>query len=221
VTNCCGGFGHPARLLLQKEEADRIRSIEWRPRGRSTSFTVSGPAGDGVPIISLKAPYDTASLFLGETQTLHYHRGGLYEWDGRAYPEADEAMLRSKLYGFLDTCRRENTEGEPLPVKPTAPMVSSVFDALRARAYLDSAVAPPAWLNAVPGPPADEIVVCTNGLLHLPTLKVLPHTPSFFAYNALDFAYQPAAPESKQFLAFLHQLCGEGKGDDNESIPGR
>jgi hypothetical protein len=172
---------------------------------------VSGPAGDGGPIISLKAPYDTASLFLGETQTLHYHRGGLYEWDGRAYPEADEAMLRSKLYGFLDTCRRENTEGEPLPVKPTAPMVSSVFDALRARAYLDSAVAPPAWLNAVPGPPADEIVVCTNGLLHLPTLKVLPHTPSFFATTRLTLLISPLRRNQSNFWPSCTSCVGKGK----------
>jgi putative DNA primase/helicase len=93
-------------------------------------------------------------------------------------------------------------------------MVSSVFDALRARACLDAAIAPPAWLGAVSGPAADEIIACANGLLHLPTLQILPHTPSFFTYNALDFAYERAAPEPRQWLNFLHQLWP----DDPEAI---
>jgi putative DNA primase/helicase len=196
--------------MVPKTGNQRKFDIVDTGRSRPGQDTVGG-AG---PVISLKAPYDTASLFLGETQTLHYHRGGFYEWDGRAYPEADETMLRSKLYEFLDTCCSKNAEDKLIPVKPTGQMVSSVLDALRARACLDAAIAPPAWLNAVSGPAADEIVACASGLLHMPTMKILPHTPSFFTYNALDFAYEPAAPEPRQWLNFLHQLWP----DDPEAI---
>jgi hypothetical protein len=40
---------------------------------------------------------------------------------------------------------------------------------------------------------ADEILVCQNGLLHLPTLALTPPTPAFFALNALDYDFDAAA----------------------------
>jgi putative DNA primase/helicase len=99
-------------------------------------------------------------------------------------------------------------------VKPNAQMVGSVLDALRAAAHLDAAISPPAWLDGVEGPEADTILACANGLLHLPTLRLLRHTPSFFTHNALDFAYDARAPEPTQWLDFLDQLWP----DDPESI---
>ncbi len=141
-------------------------------------------------VIDIRAPYDTARLFLGGLATpLHHHRGSFYEWDGVAWPESPEDWLRSRIYAFLDQCKCKSQRGDLCPVKPNAQMVSSVLDALRAAAYLDAAIAPPAWLDAASDrPPAGEIVACTNGLLHLPTLKLLPHSSLFFTHNALDFS---------------------------------
>ena len=65
----------------------------------------------------------------------------------------------------------------------------------------------PAWLDGNPDLPAPaEIVSCRNGLLHLPTLKLLSATPNFFGLNAVDFPYLPNAPEPVQWLKFLNQL---------------
>jgi putative DNA primase/helicase len=85
-------------------------------------------------------------------------------------------------------------------------MVTNVLDALRAASHLDNAVAPPAWLDPALEIPATEIVACSNGLLHLPTLRLLPHTPGFFTLNALDYPFEPDGPEPRQWLAFLDQL---------------
>jgi putative DNA primase/helicase len=49
-------------------------------------------------------------------------------------------------------------------------------------------------------------VSCTNGILHLPTRKLLQHTPAFFSLNALDFDYGPNAPKPAEWLKFLSQL---------------
>jgi putative DNA primase/helicase len=54
--------------------------------------------------------------------------------------------------------------------------------------------------------PAEEIVACANGLLHLPNLRLLPHSPNFYTHNALDFAFDPVAPQPKHWLGFLEQL---------------
>jgi putative DNA primase/helicase len=160
--------------------------------------------------IDPSAPFDVARLFLvanftvGQCPTLHHHRGSFYAWSGGAYLETTRDDIRAKLYQFLDGCRTSGRPGEK--VKPNAGLVNSVFDALAARAQLDSSISPPAWLNDGSQFAATDIIVCTNGLLHLPTLQLLPHTPAFFTHNAIDFAFSPNAPPPKQWLEFLPQL---------------
>jgi putative DNA primase/helicase len=158
-------------------------------------------------VIDTRAPYDTARLFQSRLATpLRCHRSGFYAWDGCAWREADEAALRARLYSFLDECQTKTGKGALCPVKPNAQMVGSVLDALRAAAHLDAAISPPAWLDGVEGPEANTILACANGLLHLPTLRLLLHTPSFFTHNALDFAYDPHARQPEQWFDFLDQL---------------
>ena len=41
-------------------------------------------------------------------------------------------------------------------------MVGGVLDALRAAAYLEREIAPPAWLSGASGPPSPEIVACAT-----------------------------------------------------------
>jgi putative DNA primase/helicase len=156
------------------------------------------------------APFDVARRFLaaefaaGEHCTLHHHRGSFYVWNGAAYVETAKDDLRAKVYLFLDRCKTGGQHGEK--VKPHAGLVNNVLDALAARAQLDSSVSAPAWLGSESNPPAEEIIACTNGLLHLPTLKLVPHTPTFFSQNALDFAFEGDAPEPGEWLKFLAEL---------------
>jgi putative DNA primase/helicase len=195
--------------LLKHEDPD---IAEWaRTKGLASGERelrrIFDKARRAAGVIDVRAPYDNARLFqAGLATPLHYHRGAFYEWDGCAWPEADEAALRAKLYSFLDECQTKAGNGRLCPVKPNAQMVGSVLDALRAAAHLDSTISPPVWLDGAEGLAADTIVACANGLLHLPTLRLLPNTPSFFTHNALDFAYDPDAPEPGQWLEFLYQL---------------
>jgi hypothetical protein len=165
-----------------------------------------------IDIIDTGAPYATAKRFLDrvftadEKRILHHHRGAFYRWNGTAYPEIVETELRSQLYTFLDQCFTRGPKGELRPVHPNAAMVANVLDGLRAASHLDGLIAAPAWLDHVPDLPTEEIVACANGLLHLPARMLLPHTPSFFTYNALDFAFEREAPEPQQWLEFLDQL---------------
>ena len=43
----------------------------------------------------------------------------------------------------------------------------------------------PGWLNVAGEHPANELVPLNNGLLHVPTRNLLPHTPSLFVQHAL------------------------------------
>jgi putative DNA primase/helicase len=163
-------------------------------------------------VINPKAPYDIARVFLeahfteGGRPTLHRHRGAFYAWSGTAYPEIDDEGLRARLYNFLDECVAKASKGKNRPVKPDMKMVGNVFHALTAAAQLDQSVAAPTWLDRVQDVLAEEILSCSNGLLHLPTSTLLPHTPAFFTHNAINFAFDPNAPEPQQWLQFLAEL---------------
>ena len=203
------------------DPAARVVSPEneqTQPAAPTSGKRRARPNGGGAPgkiIINTRAPYDTARLFQsGLEAPLNYHRGAFYEWDGSAWPQASEDMLRARLYAFLDQCQTKTAKGGLCPVRPNALMVGGLLDALRAAAHLDEKIEPPAWLDGTSGPSAHEVVACANGLLHLPTSTLTPHTPSFFTYNALDYAYERNAPAPRQWLAFLAQLWP----DDPEAI---
>src|SRR5439155_7959642 len=54
--------------------------------------------------------------------------------------------------------------------------------------------------------PAHEFISMTNGLLHVPTRTLQPHSTQFFNHHALPFAFVPDAPPADAWLAFLAQL---------------
>jgi putative DNA primase/helicase len=138
----------------------------------------------------LQAPFDVARTFLasefsaGERRTMHHHRGVSYAWNRAAYFEIGKDEVRARIYAFLDRCK--TGDGKAEKVRPNTAMVSGVFDALTAHAQLDSRTSAPCWLDNGSHLPAGELIACTNGLLHLPTSKLLPHTPAFFTNSAVE-----------------------------------
>jgi hypothetical protein len=162
------------------------------------------PAGDRI-VISTADPYYNAKDFVYRKHTvtgnptLHYHRGGFYGWDGAAYQESTPQTVRTGLYEYLAECFSRDPEGKLHPVKPNKKMVDDHADALRASSHLDDATEAPAWLEHVPDLPADEMLSCQNGLLHLPTQCLVPHTPLFYTHNALPFSYEADPPEPVQW----------------------
>jgi putative DNA primase/helicase len=171
-------------------------------------------------VIDPAAPLDIARLFAAEKHTvggwpaLHHHRGAFYAWDGRCYSEGEEDALRAQLYGFLDQCVTKSARGEERPFKPNMARVGHIIDALKAASNLPGSISAPAWLDQTVGLAPEDIIACTNGLLHLPTLDLLPHTPKFFTHNALDFAFERNTPAPVEWLRFLSQLWP----DDRQSI---
>jgi putative DNA primase/helicase len=200
-------FDRDARWQQRRDDVPRVvRDIYGAEAEQRDAWAVD---------IDPRAPYDVANFFLARdftiegSRTLHHHRGGFYHWTGTAYREVDEAYLRARLYCFLDQCKA----GLRL-VKPNAALVTNVLDALRAASHLDDVISAPAWLDGFSDLAPEEIIACTNGLLHLPALARLPLSPAFFSHNALGFAFEPHAAEPRQWLAFLNQLWP----DDPEAI---
>jgi len=135
-------------------------------------------------------------------------------YDGTSYETLEDATIKAKVREFLDRAKvPAKTEGAaPGPFLPTKSKKAEVLDAIRDLSHLPKdKYEPPCWLGNAQQP-AREILACQNGLLHLPTGELLSATPDFFTRNALNFAYDPEAPEPCGWLNFLDSIWGEDPG---------
>ena len=154
---------------------------------RNGSVPVSGKA----TIIDRGAPMTVAhtfvnSIFAGAPRPrLIRYRGTFYSWRAGVWSEIGEETTRAKIYEFLAGCSCFDKEQQLIPVKPNFRLVNEVLAALKAVVLVDDDVEPPAWLKnnsgtQRPRPNPGDIIVFKNGLLHLPTQRLLRATPEFF-----------------------------------------
>ena len=146
-------------------------------------------------------------------RTIHHHQGTFFGWTGTHYREIDRDEVRSVIYEFLEHARRLVSD-KLVPFNPNRNKVGDVQDALAAAAQLPSAVRAPSWMDAEPHANAADIFACSNGLLHLPTRTLLPHTPTFYSVNAVEYAYDARVKEPVEWLRFLQLLWEQ----DTQSI---
>lgn len=185
------------------------------PRDDSTP-----PASGTAIIIDPSSPLTVAQEFLDRTYRdprqprLLRHRGTFFQWR-RTWSELGEESIRASIYEFLASCFRVGKDGDGLaPIKPNVRLVGEVLSALKAVAFVADDIEPPVWLRGGRQPKPGEIIVFKNGLLHLPTLELIPPTPEFFNLNSLEIDWDENAEEPEHWLSFLKQLWP----DDTESI---
>jgi putative DNA primase/helicase len=144
--------------------------------------------------------------------------GQFYHWDGTCWPTLDDKEVRTAVYRFTErsTYLYESSDGtiERRAWQPTTRKTGDFIDALRAVAHERTTIRTPSWLSGDELYQAKDIVACSNGLVHIPTRTLIPHTPRFYVHNAVPFAFEPLAPVPEQWLKFLDDLWGE----DEESI---
>ncbi len=175
------------------------------------------PPSDDPLILDRKAPLDTARTFVErgyvvDGSRLLQHQQNLFsKWIGTHYQDVFTEEMRGQLYEFLDQSQIwvPSKKGDPTlkPFNPTARHVSDVVDAMRAVCQLASEIRQPAWLTDHPDhAPPSEVISCANGLLHLPTGRLFPHTPNFYCNTALEYNFDPKAPEPQKWLQFLSSI---------------
>lgn len=136
-----------------------------------------------------------------------------YEHVGTHWDEVADDEVRHGVWLFLEGARKEvlhkgkddagksKTWTSIEPFCPTMAQVTSAVDALKAAAAIKSA-APPTWLPGHTGPDAREVVSLSDGLLHIPTRELLPHSPGFFSVNTLPFPWNGGGRPA-EWLKFL------------------
>ncbi len=142
-------------------------------------------------------------------------RGGWMQWADSHWVEVEDKAVRGDVYRRLEHAVYLNAKGNPMPWRPNRNKVTDVLDALTAITLLPESVDAPSWLVKPASVPANEIVACTNGLLHVGSRKLLPLTPRYFNRVAVPFDYDPVAPQPTRWLTFLKELWDD---DDDDSI---
>lgn len=116
---------------------------------------------------------------------------GMGEWrkykDGIWLP-VDKDVIRQEIKSVIDKAKPEG-------VKSTAGILSSVMELAR----VDIAIPADQW-DANP-----DYLPCRNGVLHIPTKTLLPHTPDIYATSQLPFEYDANA-QCPNFLQALQQV---------------
>jgi P4 family phage/plasmid primase-like protien len=177
----------------------------------------------GEVILDNASPLNHAKNFLDnmfsceEGYRLVHYADEFFAHTGTHYEPIEESTVRSKLYAFLDKCKKSGKKGEIVPFNPTPASVSAAMDAVKAVTHLANHpnTKPPIWLCGyeVNKPDASQLISLKNGLFHLQNSALLPHSLGFFTQNSLPFDYNPQA-QCPQWLKFLDDLWGE----DQESI---
>lgn len=170
-------------------------------------------------VLAPNAPLESAREIIdrqfreGAFRTLHHHQGTFYRWARSHYIEESQEVMRANVYRFLDGAQIQKN-GEMAPFNPNISKVAHVLEALAAETQLPSCTRAPEWIEGTNQSPATEILPCRNGLLYLPTRKLIGHSPAFFGLNAVDYDFHREASEPVEWLAFLRSIWGE----DTESI---
>lgn len=166
------------------------------------------------PTAASAAPLDLAAGYVRHTgiagmPTIHRWRGEWWGWEGAAYAARSDEEVRADMYDYLAGVR----VGDGGSVQPRQRTVSETLDALSAVVQLPAGTEPPCWLRASEYAPRD-IVPVSNGLIHLPTGRLLPPSPTYWCHAASDVAYSADAPDPVRWHKFVYD---DTWTDDRES----
>ncbi len=152
--------------------------------------------------------------------TLVYWISTFFRWNGtiwRPYPTDElKASLRKTV---RDTFARLGIGSDKPVRKVSINVMANVLSALQDVLILPSSQDLPAWIGEQEPFPANEMIVATNGLIHLPSLMdggdfLLPHSPMLFATAGVNFDVVRDAADPARWLAFLAELWP----NDSQSI---
>jgi P4 family phage/plasmid primase-like protien len=174
----------------------------------------NGSMASSTNLLESTAPLDVAARWLQERHwmnglpTIRVYAGYWYQFDKTRYSRVDEkTYVRGDLYSFLKdkTHKKFTSKGELViePYEANLSRVNNIMDALTMTCpvYEDA----PCWLDDEPHPEIRDIVGFNNGLLLLPTQRLIPATPRFFSMTAMPYDWNAEAT-CERWLQFLREI---------------
>jgi putative DNA primase/helicase len=214
-----GGTGEPDGKFAG-EELRRHMALVWRapdfeavPR-TSAADDFDAVTPDDAP--TAEAPAEQPHAGSGTPMELaramlrgkHYLRSNgdwlRYDAPANKYEEVPDEAFSAQTWSWVDK-RPYVREGEVKTVTATRDVVANVVAAAVAQRQGPRAV--PCWHPRREGDPDPaDLLPVVNGLLHLPTMRLLPPSPRFVCRNASPVAYDPLAPAPTRWERFLDEV---------------
>lgn len=159
--------------------------------------------------LTLARAFLDARYRLNGRYLLRYDKGVWYKWNGVKYEEADEKVhIHGPIHNWAyDKSVIHTTPKGEETVKPlhcNMSTVNNIIDAMYDPCPLPEGVRSPCWMNGAEGPPPEELLVFSNGILwthgwlwsgkNTPMEDYFfPHTPDLFSTFALPYPFDPTA----------------------------
>lgn len=203
-----------------KYKWESFNSNPARPVTAGTLIFLAKQSGweGGKPILTASDHTDIAhkitdSEFRSEDGDVNLLRtqGQWFRHEGKCYKDASEESIRAKVRHYLDGALKVNNDGDTTPFHPTMAQISAVTDALKSLSLIEG-LCPPAWIGYLEKK-AEDFVSLDNGIFHVPSRTLEPHTPHFFTLNTLPYAYEKRG-KPIELLKFLDNVWP----NDQESI---
>lgn len=135
-----------------------------------------------------------------------------YDRSRNAFVAVTDEDFEARVWRWIDGRPYETAEG-PKRIVAGRDSVANVVKA--AIALRQGPKELPAWGSAKPDDPdPSDLLAVRNGLLHLPTMDLLPPTPRFVNRNASPVEFDPLADEPDRWQRFL----GEVFEGDEETV---
>jgi P4 family phage/plasmid primase-like protien len=199
------------KLLLEAGRADAIpRTSPEDDFDEVTTEDIPEGALETRPPLESDAPMMIATEML-KGKTLLRSNAEWYQYDRKCnyYALVADERFTSWCWKWINGrpyIDRRKSEPETKCLVAGKAMVANVEEAARAlRQGPDKA---PRWINKQQpnDPPAEQLLVCANGLLHLPTKTLLPPDRRFFSVNGSPVVYDPNAPKPERWLRFMTEI---------------
>jgi len=205
-----GEATHSAVTATECESREPMEPLNPDPFGRDRRLLYV-PQEEATPL-------GLARLFLRQ-RMLHSGKPALVRWAGQwwvlrdgFHRELKDEQLRAALWPFLETIMVMKDGGDDLKTErfvPTRSSVSEVIEALMAEGCAPRVeTEAPVWISGRGELDPEELLVCPNGFVHLPTRMFLPTDPDLFTPYGINVPYVDDAPEPTTWLRFLDDLWG-------------
>ena len=151
----------------------------------------------------LAKDFVTATSFEG-LPTIWYWREGWHVWSGHSYNRVCQQDVERRILRFLEDRSDTTVSGAA---------IRGIVELLRIMQFCSEAVTP-CWRNEKNSLAPNEVFCVRNGMLHIPSTELLPHTPAFFSLTAAEFEYCRSA-SCRRWIEFLGELWPNQTGTIN------
>ena len=177
--------------------------------------------------------------YLAEHARMVWHRDEFHVWRESAYrpmpsKEVNLGITRIAKTEFDRAHRhavqaweqrgRKDLRGRECPPptvhKVGTHLIADVNQAVGAMTMISGRIEPPVWLIDNPPFPATDVMPMRNALVHLPSHvdgkpgAIAKPTPGFFCPYALDYDFDPQAPEPSEWIKFLESVWPKADGSE-------